>query len=59
MAEGNIDLESEQMAIHLRAISANQENRERIMQERNAVRNQITALGQQRAGIPSGCPEQF
>ncbi len=57
MAEGNIDLESEQMAIHLRAISANQGMREHIMQERNGLLREIAALEQKRADIPSSCPE--
>ena len=59
LAEGSIDLENEQMAIHLRAISANQDFREDIMQQRNAVLRQIAALEQQRADVPSGCPEML
>ncbi len=56
-AEKNVDLESENMAIHLRAITAHQEHRERIMEKRNAVLAEIEAGERKRSDLPSGCPE--
>lgn len=55
-AEQNVDLESEHMAVHLRAIDANQTRRESIMAERRAVLSEIDALERERAALAIGCP---